>query len=112
MKYLFAILLVVVTLTLAVKVTAQDPPPDFGETNLLLIACNSMWDAATNQEFVVKNCRRAAPDEVNGYRAVIHVRLMTHVGPVYLAASFYKSLWSISTAVQEYPAKRQFILNR
>ena len=80
--------------------TAQEPPPDFGETNLLLLGCQFMWEVAEAQDLTVKNCRRYAPDEVNGNRALVHVRLMTDWGPFILHVRLSKSLWSVSTFEQ------------
>ena len=111
-KALLIVAGLIVVLAIAVKAQAVDPPPDFGETNKLLVACNSMWEAAEQQEFVVRNCRRAAPDEENGYRAIVHIRLMTHVGPIFLAVRFYKTLWAVTTVVQEYQPTSKLTFKR
>jgi len=100
MKYLVVILAFLALLGWSQRGTAQEPPPDFGETNLLLLACQYLTDSATSQSVVVKYCRRAAPDEINGYEAKIHVNLATYgSGKFNLTILFRKSLWNISTVV-------------
>src|SRR5688572_30613726 len=102
MKYLAIALTACAALFVGAQTaTSQAPAPDNGEANLLLIACHTMTDAAVLQGLLVKNCRRAAPDEINGYRAKIHVRIMTDWGPFFLTLAFYKSQWGITSAVQD-----------
>ena len=100
MKYVVVVLAFVALMGWSQNITAQEPPPDFGETNVLLLACQYMWEVAEAQDMVVKNCRRYAPDEINGYRALIHIRLMTDWGPFILHVRLSKSLWSVSTFEQ------------
>ena len=100
-KWLVILGIVAVLAVITARAHAEEPAPDFGDTNLLLIACQTMTELGENQDIEVKNCRRAAPDEVNGYRATIRVRLMTDVGAVFLTVRLHKSLWSVSTAVQD-----------
>jgi len=104
MKYLFLITVVAVALwgwtTISAAQEPVVPPPDYGETNLLLLACQYLTDSAKSQSVVIKYCRRAAPDEINGYQAVIHVKLATYLQVYKLDVLFRKSMWNISTAVE------------
>src|SRR3990167_7951644 len=100
MKYLLVIVATIAVLGWSSNVTAQEPPPDFGETNLLVLACQYLTEVGQDQGLQVKNCRRVAPDEVNGYRALIHVRVLTDQGPFVLHVRLQKSLWAVSTFSQ------------
>jgi hypothetical protein len=73
--------------------TAQEAPPDFGETDLLLMACHDALTLADDQGVPVKNCRRMS-QEVNGNYASVVVRIATPIGVYHLHGRYRKSLWS------------------
>lgn len=98
MRYL-ALAAIVTALILPQTLTAQEPPFDHGELNVLVQACQVLTDAATVEGFTVKNCRRAQPDVVVGNKAVISVRLMTTRGAIFLAVTLFKSPWGVSSIV-------------
>ena len=96
-----ALLAVIAALGWTQALQAEDPPLDFGETQPLLVACGWATEYGTDQGFIIKNCRRVAPDEIVGNRAVVHIRVMTDRGPLKLKVRFFKTQWMISTAVSE-----------
>lgn len=98
MKYLLVICVTAVALAFASGTTAQEPPPDFGETNLLKVACDNAVAFGRAQGLTIRNCRRAGPDEVNGYNAVVPIRVNTaEEGIVPLRVNLHKSLWYVGS---------------
>lgn len=92
-------LLVAAILILAVALygstaTAQEAPLDLGESNLLTLACADAHGQA-GPGITVRNCRRAAPEEITGNFAVVTVRVATNVGPFLLKFHYTRSLWAM-----------------
>ncbi len=85
--------------------SAQEPPPppapaelDLGEQNLLVLACAYMTQKAVDEGLAVRYCRRAAPEEVSGYQAQVHAKLMIEgYGGFLVDVGFLKSLWWVGT---------------
>lgn len=73
---------------------AQEPPLDLGDDSAFLAACSQLIAVGQNEGMVVKNCRRRAPDEINGNRALIHVRVATEGRAFELSVEMHKSLWN------------------
>ncbi len=60
--------------------TAQETPFDPGETNLLTLACDDANYTAAQESVVVRNCRRHAPEQIDGQHAIVRVRVATEIG--------------------------------
>ena len=75
--------------------SAQEPPTDLGETNLLVLACNAATTLAEAEGLVVRYCRRYAPEEGNGWQAKATVKVSTSAGIFIVGMNFQKSLWSV-----------------
>jgi len=100
MKYL-AMLGVVAALVVPNAITAQEPPLDVGDASPFVVGCQLITEYAEVEAFVVKNCRRAEPDEIEGNRATIHVRLgLAPSGALFLTAKLHKSLWGLGPISQ------------
>lgn len=102
MKILIATMFTVLCVALFSSIQAsqaQESPLDLGQTNLLLLACDYAKDLAAEEGITVKNCRRNAPEEVNGYKADVSIRISTNVGVYILEYSFMKSLWGVKNLV-------------
>ena len=75
---------------------AQAPGPDLGDTNLLQLACDHAALSAASSGLGVRSCRRASPEQVDGDRALVFVRIVTHeAGAFQLTFNFQRSLWSV-----------------
>lgn len=75
---------------------AQEPPGDLGNQDLLVIGCDYAASQAAREGLTVRYCRRAAPEEVSGYHAQVHLRVAI-AGmrrPFVVNVELYKSLWS------------------
>ena len=101
MKYLGAVLVLWLALALPEFVAAEEVPLDLGDTNLLVVACQTVTELGEAQDLIIKNCRRSAPDEIIGPRAVMHIRLKTDWGFIPVRVKMHKSLWSVTSAVNE-----------
>lgn len=66
---------------------------DFGDPTPLLAACRHLTAVGENEGIVVKNCRRLSPEQLNGTRALVHLRLQTSEGPYEFLVEMRKSLW-------------------
>lgn len=73
--------------------SAQEPAPDFGEASLLVLACTYMADIASAEGINIKACRRNAPEEIEGYKARVHLKLFTDFGQFQIDLNLKKSLW-------------------
>lgn len=75
---------------------AQAPAPDVGDINLLVLACDHAKLSAGDAGLTVRNCRRAAPEEIDGNRALVHIRVATNETGVFLLDfNFQRSLWTV-----------------
>ena len=81
----------------ALKGEAQEAPLDLGEPSLLVVACNNIRTIAISDGLGPKACRRAAPDEVTGYKAKVTLTLYTaaYSTPFLIEVSLQKSLWTM-----------------
>src|SRR3970040_702184 len=76
-----ACIVLVVALFSAYQGAAQEPPlppaieVDLGEANLLVLACAYATQKAVDEGLAVRWCRRNEPEEVNGYKAKVHVKV-------------------------------------
>lgn len=78
----------------AYSAPAQEPAPapDY-ETNLLTLACSRAIGLAQKEGLSVVWCRKES-EEVNGYEAIVGVRVKIPVyGKFRVTVSFRKSLW-------------------
>ena len=94
-----AVLVAVLFFTLGAALStasADELPLDLGEASPLVSACNYLSAVGEMDGLVIRNCRRAAPDEINGNRALIHIRLATNAGVFTIDAAMHKALWSVS----------------
>lgn len=88
---------------LASSTGAQEAPLDLGEQDVFVAACNSVVPVGAAAGLVVRNCRRAAPDEVLGNTAVVHLRIATDLGPYVLDVDMSRSLWQVAALRQRSP---------
>jgi len=95
-----ACIALVVALWSAYSSPAQEPMPppaaevDLGEANLLVLACAYAMDKAVDEGLIVRYCRRQAPEEVSGYKAEVHAKVVIEgYGPFLVDVEFRKSLW-------------------
>ncbi len=70
---------------------AQDVLP---EENLLVLACNYLGVEAQKEDVTVYNCRQNGPPEIDGTRAVVHIRVKAATGVFKFAIYFQRTLWS------------------
>ncbi len=76
--------------------SAEEPPLDLGEASPFVAACVQLTAVGEMGGFDVRNCRRAAPDEIAGNRALIHVRIATTEGVFLIDTELHKSVWNVS----------------
>ncbi len=77
---------------------AQDPVPDLGQQDLLALACDFSIDRASLEHIPVHACRRAAPDQIDAYKATMTVKIFTvGYGNFLITISFYKSPWWVGS---------------
>ena len=96
--------LLVLALLVTYQSAAQEPPlppaikVDLGEENLLVLACAYATQKAVEEGLVVRWCRRNEPEEVNGYKAKVHVKVaITDYGRFLIDVEFQKSLWWVQS---------------
>jgi len=71
--------------------------PDLGETNLLLLACGYAIDKAVAEGLTVRYCRRHEPEQIDGYKALVSIKVKTDIGRFLVKVEFRKSLWWASS---------------
>jgi len=77
---------------------AQDILP---EENLLVLACNQVMIIGTQEHVEIVNCRQAAPIQIDGNNAIVHVRVRAETGVFKFAFFYQRTLWSNQGLVPE-----------
>lgn len=93
----FAVFVLLASLVFAADAESQS---DAGEPDPLRVACSHLTAVGVASGLRVYNCRRAAPDVIEGRTAQVTVRLGTDQGPFVLETRMQKSLWHVSAFTQ------------
>ena len=93
-------LVLVIALVGATQTTAQTEPLDLGEQDPFIQACSTVKTVLEANGNKVRNCRRAAPDVINGNDAKVIITVATEYEKFKLEFYQRKSLWQTSTVIQ------------